>query len=616
MDGMLAHLQQTKALLESVESQGSDAANKLRQLSEDFVFNLGLLADRDRELDACEDSLRRLKGELAERDARVSELQMILADKELDLDNLRAFHANQDHSHADALRRMRRDHEAVLEGYISSLQEKDRQLSELQTSSELQSKSYNEELVALKHSEKQYRELKWEYSDFKKQVTSTIADLKHELSKAHQQLELLEMNHESQRNIYLTDFNSKEKVFKNQIKTLQEEVSSLTETIIKHELFIKNQADLSRRNLDELQSAMEDKDATIEKLGHKLEKASEKLIKITASGESKLQKLRRQLAQSASAHEQAMTKLDSEALKRISSLKHEASQKEDRISSLEQNLEMCQRELESSMNEVSKLREIEMDLKEDFTAQKAAIERKAEDLIQRKQKEFESKMREAMRDQKSLAADVEQLRRENLEMEKRAERDRDHESLDFNQQNRIQELEDQNAHMREIIRQMRVDMENMIQQQNAAENQSSTMSSKFTRLVSEEAAIANEQLQKLAEIVEQKQQLIESLLRGAQHTMPTPAVAISSTQPQQQYLDTPELVTQNSQLVQETNQLKARVKEITAKFVETSADRMRLLDVCNSLRAELRQAVAGAAKAVAEAEVQSTSLFHRKYVGY
>ncbi|KAJ3240358.1 hypothetical protein HDU81_004026 [Chytriomyces hyalinus] len=548
---VLHTLSQTKAMLEQAETaagecaaHGDDLSDKLRVLSEDFAYNLQLIEDRDKELDACEETIRVLRGDVADRDARISDMQIILADKTAELDNLKAFYQSQDHSHAETIRKMRRDHETVLHSYIEAAQANDQKLSLVETECSLKLKSYEEELDSLRHIDKEFRQLQWEHSDLKKEASTAISNLKHDLQKAHQQLEMLQSNHESQRALYRSEFTSKEKALTTHVKVLQEQVDSLSQTIMGHELFIKNQADSHKRNVHELEHLMEQKDRAIEKLTSKMEKTSEKLMKLASISETKIQKLRSQLSLEAKTYENSIAQMESDFIEEISRAKLKISAKDEQIELLSRKLELCQKDIGKYKEKISKMNDAELEFTSSLTTlENASLEKKAQHLLQRQQKEFEATTREMKRENKQLKAD--------LDVSESAE------------------------------------------------------TSQFNQVIAEEASIANEQLHKLADIVEQKQQLIESLLRATHAQTLAPAAQNGSDQTS---TSSKNMIDENYRLSAENLQLKQRAKELTRKMVATSGERMRLLDTCNSLRAELRKAVAGAVKAVSEAQVQTTTV--------
>ncbi|KAJ3232470.1 hypothetical protein HDU78_007024 [Chytriomyces hyalinus] len=636
---VLHTLSQTKAMLEQAETaagqcaaRGDDLSDKLRVLSEDFAYNLQLIEDRDKELDACEETIRLIRGDVSDRDARISDMQIILADKTAELDNLKAFYQSQDHAHSETIRKMRRDHETVLHSYIEAAQANDQKLNLVETECSLKLKSLTEELDSLRHVDKQFRQLQWEHSDLKKEANTAISNLKHDLQKTHQQLEMLQSNHESQRALYRTEFTSKENALTTQVKVLQEQVDSLSQTIMSHELFIKNQADFHKRNVHELEHLMEQKDRAIEKLSSKVEKTSEKLMKLASISETKIQKLRGQISLEARTYENSIAQMESDFIEEMSRAKREIASKDEQIELLTKKVELCQKEMGKYKEKISKMNDTELELKQTladrkskfiyspkvshltrFTAsltwlENASLEKKMQHLLQRQQKEFEATTHELKRENKQLKADLDRISFEESHVHQQSEQIQTIIQAETGQvlQRRVFELEQQNDQLRDIIRQMRLDLEAMVNNQ---PSQESAETSQFNRVIAEEASIANEQLHKLADIVEQKQQLIESLLRATHAQTLAPAAVIQNGGDQwQTSTSSKNVIEENHRLSAENLQLKQRAKELTRKMVATSGERMRLLDTCNSLRAELRNAVAGAVKVVSEAQVQTTAV--------
>nr|KAJ3419323.1 hypothetical protein HK105_007095 [Polyrhizophydium stewartii] len=90
-------------------AQIHELAARFAALQDDFVYNTGLIAQRDAELDALEADVLQLK------DARISDLKTALSDKLSDAATLKLALQAAQMEHAEAVRHMRLEHERELE---------------------------------------------------------------------------------------------------------------------------------------------------------------------------------------------------------------------------------------------------------------------------------------------------------------------------------------------------------------------------------------------------------------------------------------------------------------------------------------------------------------------
>lgn len=73
------HSQMQEAALQDAQRQLEEAQGKLRRLREDFVYNLQVLEERDRELERYDAAFARARGLEEARQAEVSELKIEVA---------------------------------------------------------------------------------------------------------------------------------------------------------------------------------------------------------------------------------------------------------------------------------------------------------------------------------------------------------------------------------------------------------------------------------------------------------------------------------------------------------------------------------------------------------
>ncbi|KAI9206132.1 uncharacterized protein BJ171DRAFT_473652 [Polychytrium aggregatum] len=84
-----------------------------KTLQDDFMYNLSLLEDRDRELEVYEQQIQDMKADLSDREAVESELKITIAEKSAELLNLKSLVQTQEQHHREALRGLRKEHEGM-----------------------------------------------------------------------------------------------------------------------------------------------------------------------------------------------------------------------------------------------------------------------------------------------------------------------------------------------------------------------------------------------------------------------------------------------------------------------------------------------------------------------
>ncbi|ORY48897.1 hypothetical protein BCR33DRAFT_714007 [Rhizoclosmatium globosum] len=407
---------------------------------------------------------------------------------------------------------------------------------------------------------------------------------------AHQEtLRKIRRDNESQILEERTEHESKEKALQSHVQTLQREIEALSETNLSLEYHIKSAADSNKRALKELEGKIELRESEIEKLSEKLEKASEKMGKMRENHDMKTRKLNDKISADKKKSESAMAEMEAAFLQQYDSLNAELSARDSQINRLESLVQKLQQDIATCHEEISTRKEKERELKQALTD--FAIERRTEELILRKLKESEKYIKNVLQEKESMERDLNKLKSEFklLLQEKSALQTRLQEEVEHSMQDhptdshhedalqQLDDLDQQNQQLRAIIKQMRQDMETIQAQANQQPHQQPQP--EYTNFLAQDAALANQQLQQLAEIVHQKQQLIDRLLQTSTSTVQQ---TLPPTAPD------PTLSTKLTALETENSQLTRRIKDLTTTLVETNGDRMRLLDVSNELRAELR----------------------------
>ncbi|KAJ3071655.1 hypothetical protein HDU99_002374, partial [Rhizoclosmatium hyalinum] len=414
------------------------------------------------------------------------------------------------------------------------------------------------------------------------------------------------------------------------VQTLQREIEALSETNLSLEYHIKSAADSNKRALKELEGKIELRESEIEKLSEKLEKASEKMGKMRENHDMKTRKLNDKVSADKKKSENAMAEMEAAFLQQYDSLNAELSARDSQINRLESLVQKLQQDIATCHEEISTRKEKERELKQALTdctkllydatistnsmivsSEKSAIERRTEELILRKLKESEKYIKNVLQEKESMERDLNKLKsefklllHENSALQTRLQEEVEHSMQDHptdsHHEDALQQLDDldqQNQQLRAIIKQMRQDMETIQAQANQQPHQQPQP--EYTNFLAQDAALANQQLQQLAEIVHQKQQLIDRLLQTSTSTVQQ---TLPPTAPD------PTLSMKLTALETENSQLTRRIKDLTTTLVETNGDRMRLLDVSNELRAELRNARSGEGRGRVHVQTQTVQV--------
>ncbi|KAJ3019056.1 hypothetical protein HKX48_002408 [Thoreauomyces humboldtii] len=85
---------------------------RLKALQDDFFYNIGLLEDRDRELERYDSMTEGLTTDIHDREAKISDLKVLLNEKTSELANFRSLLCSQEQQHHDEIHKMQREKEA------------------------------------------------------------------------------------------------------------------------------------------------------------------------------------------------------------------------------------------------------------------------------------------------------------------------------------------------------------------------------------------------------------------------------------------------------------------------------------------------------------------------
>ncbi|TPX70043.1 hypothetical protein SpCBS45565_g02029 [Spizellomyces sp. 'palustris'] len=155
------------ALEEKLREKGNECQElrtQLKSLQADFLYNLNLLEERDKELERYDSITDGLQTDVHDRECRISELKILLNEKTTALANLKSFLQTQEQQHHDVVRKLQREKEILTQHYEDAINARveefelqradlNLQLKTAQQGIELQKNAFAVELEQLKRSQ-------------------------------------------------------------------------------------------------------------------------------------------------------------------------------------------------------------------------------------------------------------------------------------------------------------------------------------------------------------------------------------------------------------------------------------------------------------------------------
>ncbi|KAJ3284363.1 Coiled-coil domain-containing protein 57 [Borealophlyctis nickersoniae] len=580
---------------------------KEKDAEDDFVYNLKLLEDRDKELEQYDVATEGLKSEVHESETRINDLRLLLNEKVTELSQLKTLLQTQEQHHNEAIRRMRREQETLqqqhedailarVEEYEQSRMEIQLQLRAANQETEIQRDAFAAELDRIKRQheidlrvckqemnhqlldaehrvasafaeanaakmaretvegslrqqleinktlEKKLREVQWEHSDAEKTAAGRILELEEQLRLAKLELSDATMQFEEERKRMILDWEAKDQMREHEKEVHQKK---LAQTVAKLEAV----AEENRLQSSQLESRL---------------RGLEDVIRLKDQQRQKLQAelnaTRTNLEENAQMHQHQIFQRDAEL-----------SEMRKNVAGLEDELAERRRDISLYKEDIARRIKVEQELRQACAEEQLEWERKLDDLRRRKLRDQDDLMRSLIMAKDKAEAQV------------------------------------KNQHLSEVIHQMRQDMETLQHAMTSvAEQQSEHHGTDHrrthieqdlgnTEMYHQEAIHLHAQLARLQTLLQQKQTLIDQLLEQQEqmHAKLNHSLQQQTRKTGKPPSDDPTVdeITESAleELREENEMLRAKLRSAVADLFQAAKERSRLVDMSNSLRAELRR---------------------------
>ncbi|KAJ3042017.1 Coiled-coil domain-containing protein 57 [Rhizophlyctis rosea] len=193
--------------LKEKEQECQELRSRFKSLQDDFVYNLGLLEERDKELERYDVTSEELRSDVHEREARVNELRTLLNEKSYELSQIKTLLQTQEQQHNEALRRMRKEQEQMAQQHEDALQARAEQFEQFrmdlqlelraaQQQQELQREAFTAEIEKLKKQHEMDLQL------YKQKITQDLLDNEHRIASAFAELNAVKFGKEASETAY------------------------------------------------------------------------------------------------------------------------------------------------------------------------------------------------------------------------------------------------------------------------------------------------------------------------------------------------------------------------------------------------------------------------------
>ncbi|TPX38309.1 hypothetical protein SmJEL517_g00132 [Synchytrium microbalum] len=589
---------------------------RFQSLQDDFLYNLNLLEERDKELERFETSEDQFKTDVHDREARISELKIVIADKASEISNLRALVQAQEQHEIEAIRKLRREHELAVQSYENAQRARDDRSDEEKTELIMQLRTAAQDFDLLKQThtadlDRIRRDHELDIRLIKQDSDQRLLDAEHGVATALGELsaakmardaledklqQQLEHNRNLDQRLRQSQWEMADLVKSHAVKVAELEVT-LNQVLSKQEddkraneelrVRLQTESDRSQKNLEHEKIVLTDR------LSHVTAKLNEAVSLNTANSSQSHSSI---TMLKATIEEQAdrMQALDSEVAKLRLELKDSQASQQHHISRRDADLhhltERLQRteaenvELHQKINlykqEISKRMEVEGALNRSMTEQNMEWERRYDELMRKRYWEQEDFIRSVVASKDRAEADLKLLRSRLDHADTQglaAETDAWIQSMEGENQmlkGRIDELMIQNDQLATVVHQMKEDMASLYHNNSMAAHKPS-----------------EDELAPLHRLLAQKQALIDDLLEAQTRLHERTRASLVFKENVRPVLpDTqPSSTNKTPDALQHENaQLRAQLRSAASDLKKLAGERIKLMDMSNALRAELR----------------------------
>ncbi|KAJ3329355.1 hypothetical protein HDU76_008074 [Blyttiomyces sp. JEL0837] len=586
----------------------------LANLQDDFLYNLKLLKDRDVELekydslketwkietrnrqgmfDSCHHQILNISNN---RDVEISELKIALSDKSAELENLRNLLEAQEGQHAEEVRKMRIDGETALQ----RAQEVGRQrVSDLELScstAQERLRTALQEVERLREFEGQCKDLRSQVAESKREFTNKLRDLENALAESRQDLENVSTSLEDQKLQISHEADLKIKAKESEIDALKRSIATKDSTIVLLEGSLGDIRTKRQEIAEELSKELDEKRLALADSQTEVAKLKQKLSTEQCTYDAERKKLEKETVKFRRRCESDFTKLQQKYKYEISRLMSELKRLIKLSSQLKDDLDAANTHIAELQSESSARSENEISLKQKLAeaTAKVELEKRAIELSNGHKRETEALLRSFQEERRKFAAE---RKTEKASQTRSSSPPVQEPQLDW-WKDKVFELEQQNAELRNVIRQMRQDMESMQALASSPNYPRDSHGRPFTPpaqpvrdAFAQDTMAVHDQLATLTTLLTKKQAIIESLLtskaEGDVSAATTPNRVVIEKNYNAVVSENEELRVALSRVEIDNGTLRSKLREAVEDLAVSATERIKLADLSNSLRAEL-----------------------------
>ncbi|TPX48391.1 hypothetical protein SeMB42_g00035 [Synchytrium endobioticum] len=588
-------------------------------LQDDFIYNLNLLDDRDKELLRLDNAEEQYKTQLHDRDARISQLKMLIADKTSEVSNLRALLQAHELHEIELTGKLRREHQLALQHHEdvqrASLDKAENEKTELLM--QLRAVAQNSDLLKQSHAtdiDRIKRDHELDLRLLKQDADQGLLDAEHRLATAlgelsaanlgkaalEDKLQLqLDHNRNLDQKLRQVQWETADLVKSHAIRiaALDENLKQVQAKRQDEKQIYEEQ--LSRYHLewDSRQKTLEHEKADLaERLSHVTAKLNDAIAQNTSTTShshatiTALKVTNQEQTDRIRALDDTVATLRHEQKDAESSYQHQLSRRDsdlhhlqERLSRVEaENIELHQH-LNTYKHEISKRMDAENVLNRNILEQNMEWERRYDGLMKKRHWDEQDFIRSLVAAKDRAEADLQLLRTRLDRGDGNGPVEEADNSIQAENQmlkSRVDELMAQNEQLATIVHQMKDDMQTLYQNNATTSHKS-----------------LDQEMAPLQKLLAQKQDLIDQLLdaqtRLHQRTKASLLASLDSKPlPWPSNVDAslamPGVNRSLESLQHENAQLRAQLRSTAADLKKLAVERIKLMDMSNALRAELR----------------------------
>ncbi|KAJ3195703.1 hypothetical protein HK101_011290 [Irineochytrium annulatum] len=577
-------------------------------LKDDFTYNLTLLEERDRELEQFDLLVDNLKTEISERDAQVSDLKILLSERVSELASLRSLCQIQEQQHAEAIRKTRKEKETALEEMESRLRAAEQENEQVRLETKLQAEALNQEVSAHRDLEKRLRESEWELNDYKKLMSTTVAEMQHKLTSSQEEMTNVSAMFDQQRQRLLSEMEAIERSHQAELQRSAERVKA---TRAEMDAVVRESYEENERHKNELvalDALVRERDQAISGLAAAVECREKELARLTESHIHEVQRMTNEFSQRTESYRDEILQLTKNYEAKAHQQMMESTTNAEIVRDLKSDLQTKNDSIQSLREELAKRIEAERHLQIEAAEQALAWQQKLIEAERKREKLDEHLVRTLMKDKDELEAEVRLLKSELQSFGSLDTLKADYQSIQGEAHHLRQKLADSesaNEQLRQAVHQMRQDMELVQNAFHKSQSQSTFQQSQTQNPYAtpppqrhpQHHDASHEELSKevsnLKEEISRKEQIISSLLISMEelqrkHGSGRPrSPTIPTTQQQQPHAHADASAV--DQLLADNVHLREKLRSAVDDIARMGRERARVIEASNAAHAEMKR---------------------------